>query len=217
MRVILALLLGLTITTSAFAKKPNWPATGSQARIGFGLIELYPAKGGGEFTFEYYVPSEMAARIASGQVAVFPAALAETFDEIPVKDNLLARVINAKGADGNLYVQASVMVTEPQLLMVAYGPYEGLITFGDAGPDPYKISAKASRGSEYEWIDQDAGDLTFFNFAAVPGLGHLGEIVAIDIIRDKIKMLGTKETFSIRRFSLHPKAMERVELIDANW
>ena len=190
------------------------------SQIGFGLIELHPASGGGEFTFEYQVPSDMAARITSGQVAVFPAALAQQYDEIPVTGNLLARVINHKSPDGNLLVKASVKVAEPQLMIVAFGPYEGTFTLSKPTPSPvlpYKIAATASVGSEYEWIDQDAGDLTFFNFSAVPGLSHLGEKIAIDVIRDKRKMLSAKETYSIRPFVLHPAALKRVELLDANW
>ena len=218
--VLLSVTLFVLAVSTAYAKpevKPKpWLSDKENSEIGFGLIELLPKEGGSTFDFQYHLKPPASARAISAQIVIIPASLAAEYDEIPLAE-ILTRSISNRDHDGNILVEATVTISKPELMIVAYGPYQGIISSTGSITSDYRLSVNASGEAQYTWIDQDAGEITLFDYSSTPGLEDLKAAAIIWLIRDKIKLLRTKESFSFQRFVLHPAALERVEAFEANW
>jgi hypothetical protein len=221
-----AFLIGIaagSLTEIANAKKPDWPGGGGSGVIGFGLIELTPQKKDGafaetEFTFNYDVPAKYSRNLSSGQIVVLPASAAEQYNDIP--SNVFLAHVSAKKLlpDADFHMSAIIKISTPGLYIVAYGPWDGLLTFDNTdGREAYKISADAPAGGAMRWIDQDAGDITIMNFPQIPNAELKDTILRIRLLRDKKSLLQNSSMYEIAPLKLNPLAAERVKLIDANW
>ena len=216
------------VTSGAFsdlanAHKPDWPGTGGSGVIGFGLIELTPQTSNGTFaettfTFSYDVPSKYSRNLSSGQIIVLPASAAEQFNDIP-SHVFVAHVTATKLLPNeDFHMSVTAKVSKPGLYIVAYGPWDGLLTFDNSdGHEAYKISAVASSGGQLRWIDQDSGDLTVMNYGKIPNVEAKDTVLRVRLIRDKKALIQNPSMYKVEPFKLNQIAAERIKLIDANW
>jgi hypothetical protein len=208
---------------TAHAGKPDWIFPDDEGGlIGFGVVEVTPKKEGtgkyvaSAFRFTYDVDAVHASESLGGQVAVMPCRAMRDKNNMSEKD-LIAYMRAERGIPGGpFHMEIPVVVSEPTLLCVIYGPWKGMLMF-DASPiETYKISATAEDGASYRWIDHDAGDVVIFNYGSVPELGKQGVLIRVYLLRSK-KQLLDKSAYRIVPFELNPEARKRVDQIEALW
>jgi hypothetical protein len=222
-RLVIALIAIIAFMPAASAKKADWPVGNGTGVIGFGVVELLPKQVDGKnvptyFRFHYHVDAKFAAAVNSGQVAVFRSATLAQYNDISNTQALThVRAENLKrGTDFDMGAQ--IQISEPGLYIVVYGPWDGMIAFDAADSDQgYKISAEAPEGGSFRWLDQDAGDFTTLNYAAVPNSGSSDFIFRIRMVRNQRMVLQSKDASSFGPLTLNPQAQERVNLLEAKW
>ena len=225
---LLALVL-ITCTGFAFAKKPDWPTRSGSGVIGFGLVELEPARNDNgkyiptSFVFEYGVKNSYQPDLINGQVMVIPAKAFTAYNTVPDKAFLTHVYGGNVSGEGDFHLFARIdSITQPGLYVVAYGPWDGILTFDEPGSmESYKISASAPDGGSFRWIDADAGDITVLNYGDMKTAGVINDvtddvIVRLRVIRDK-GLAFEPDTYRYGSFGLHPTALARVELVEAHW
>ena len=221
MKKIIILCAILVTAMNVQAKKPDWPSQNGMGIIGFGLIELQPGEKSQRFRFTYEIPSKYSGQLESAQMMILPAKAVSKYNNIP--QSALISHVSGKQHLPNVPINLSteVEISEPGLYIVAYGPWNGLLTFDDVkGTENYKISASGVGDSQIKWVDQDAGDFTVVNLSNEGGMKAKSAdsfYMRVRIIRDKGQSLMNKSMSRFGSLSLHPKAAERVNLIDANW
>lgn len=218
MKRLLAVLLLAGLALSAHAKKPDWPTRHGMGVIGFGLVELKPGEKSRKFRFTYEIPAKYAGNLESAQVIVLPVSAVEKYNNIP-QSALLSHVSGKQHLPkAPISLATEVEIKEAGLYIVAYGPWNGLLTFDDVtGTENYKISAAGVGDAQIKWIDQDAGDFTVVNFTELKGNSGKDFYMRVRIIRDKEQSLHNKSMSRYGPLKLHPTAEQRVKLIDANW
>lgn len=221
-RIILFSLTLLACSLPAHAKKPDWPVKAGMGVIGFGLIEVEPQKKGDsyvptEFTFGYHIDQEHASMVSSGQIIVIRANAFQEFNNVPEKEFIAHMSAERRLADSDFNMSVKVTFDTPGLFLVAYGPWDGLVSF-DA-PDSmegYKISASTENGS-FRWIDEDAGDLVTLNFQGTNIDNQAGTILRLHILRDPETSLDPSTYRNGEAFAVHPTALKRTQNIQAQW
>lgn len=218
MRQVITFALCILFSSAVFAAKPDWPVRDGMGIIGFGLVELEPGKTSSKFRFTYEIPDKYAGQLNSAQIIVLPASALAKYNNIPASA-LIARVAGKpqmSGKDVNLSTELSIK--KPGLYVVAYGPWDGLLTFDNVkGTENYKISAEAIGDAQLRWVDQDAGDFTIVDLANVKGMESSKFHMRLRIIRDKGNALNNKSFSNYGPLILNETAKARVNLIDANW
>lgn len=215
--IICLLAIYMSGQLTVYAKKPDWPVKQGTGIIGFGLLELEPGKKSHKFRFTYEIPPKYAGQLESVQMLIFPASALEKYNKIP-HSSLISHISGKQHLSNKaINLSAEVEVRKPGLYAVAYGPWNGLLSFDNMeGKENYKISAEAVGDAQLKWIDQDAGDFTIVDFENVKGIEDNSFYMSIRIIRDKDNSFN-KSFSKYGPLKLHPKALTRVDLIDANW
>lgn len=211
-------LLCILISSPVLAAKPDWPGRDGMGIIGFGLVELEPGKTGSKFRFTYEIPDKYAGQLDSAQMIILPASALEKYNDIPASA-LITRVSGKQHLVGKpINLSTEVTIDKPGLYVVAYGPWDGLLTFDNVkGTENYKISAEAVGDAQLKWIDQDAGDFTIVDLSNVKGK-EIGEFhMRLRIVRDRANSLTNKSFSKYGPLILNKTAKKRVELIDATW
>ncbi len=210
-------LLVLLIVVSVEAKKPDWPTGGGSGVIGFGLVDLTPTKAGDayestDFYFEYDIPAKFSGNVQTGQVIVLPASALEKYNDIPISAFKTFAVASNHLENSDFHMSVKTTISEPGRYVVAYGPFDGLLTFDDSNErDVYKISGRSKAG-QLKWIDQDAGDFTVVNNENKTATSDKPAVYL------RLRMLRDKGTLSMTApLKIHPTALNRIKLIDANW
>lgn len=216
-KVIVFLICGL-LSSAVLAKKPDWMGHGGTGIVGFGLVELEPGKNSSRFRFTYEIPMQYADQLKSAQMIIMPASALTEFNNIP-DTALISRVSGTQHLRGKaINLSTEVTIDKAGLYIVAYGPWDGLLTFDDVkGTENYKIFASSVGDAQLRWIDQDAGDFSIIDMSDVKGVEGESFYMRLRILRDKVNSLKNKSFSSYGPLELHEKAQERVNLIDANW
>lgn len=216
-KVMVVILCGL-LSTMVFAAKPDWPTKDGMGIIGFGLVELEPGEKSKRFRFTYEIPTQYAGQLDSAQMIILPAEALEKYNNIPASA-LISRVSGKQHLpEKPISLSTEVTIEKPGLYVVAYGPWDGLLTFDNVkGTENYKISAEAVGDAQLKWIDQDAGDFTVVDLENVDSKKSAEFHMRLRIIRDKGNSLKNKSFSTYGPLKINKTAQERVNLIDANW